>query len=77
MDIQSLLNIALSTGVGLIAWLGAQLWTSLVRLRTDMTKIEVLLPTSYVAKDELKTLGTELKDMLNRISQKLDTKADK
>lgn len=77
MDIQVLINIAVVTGIGLIAWLGRELWNAVKELRKDITAIEVALPTHYVRRDEFRSGVQELKEMLVKISDKLDAKVDK
>lgn len=77
MDWQQILNFAVIAAVGVIGWLGRELWTAVKDLRKDLTAIEVALPTSYVKKDEFKDGLQEIKTMLEKISDKLDGKADK
>ena len=53
------------------------LWDAVKTLQKDMKSIEVAMPTHYVAKDEWRQGMQELKDMLIKISDKLDAKVDK
>lgn len=77
MEWQPIFNIGLLAAIGLIGWLGRELWNAVKELRKDLTTIEVALPTSYVRKDEFKDGLQEIKIMLVKISDKLDGKADK
>lgn len=77
MDPQIVINILggiLLTGIG---WAARELWGAVKALREDLQKIEVALPTNYVRKDEFASGIKEIKDMLERIFEKLDHKADK
>jgi len=77
MDLQTIINgllAAILTGVG---WAARELWSAVKRLREDLQKIEVALPTNYVRKDEFAEGIKEIKNMLERIFEKLDHKADK
>lgn len=81
MEMQTLFNIAFGAVMGLLGWLGRQIWDAVSDLRDDMKKIEVELPTNYVRKDEMKEEFREIRKILSEIFQKIDTlrdiKADK
>lgn len=77
LDTQAIINILggiVLTGIG---WAARELWGAVKRLREDLQKIEVALPTNYVRKDEFAEGVKEIKDMLSRIFDRLDNKADK
>jgi hypothetical protein len=77
MDLQSIINILTGLVVGLIAWAAKELWAAVKELRTDLQKLEVNLPSTYVRKDEFADGIREIKDMLGKIFDRLDSKADK
>ncbi len=77
METQTLLNYALGAGLAVMGWLGRELWGAVKELKEDLKRIEVALPTEYVKKDEFKETLVEVKEMLNKIFDKLDGKADK
>lgn len=66
------------TGIG---WFGRQLWDAVERLKEDLHKIEVELPSSYVKKDEFTEFAREIRDIskeiFNRISNIEQRKADR
>ena len=73
MDFQLLFNITLSV-IGTIAgWLFKVLWDAIHDLKADVKEIE----RGYVQKDDYRIDIAEIKGMLARIFDKLDTKADK
>lgn len=77
MDVQTIINGLLSLVLAGVGWAARELWGAVKSLREDLQKIEVALPTNYVRKDEFADGIKEIKKMLERISEKLDAKADK
>lgn len=77
MDTQTVINVLggiVMTGVG---WAARELWGAVKALRADLQKLEVALPTSYVSKNDFDKVMTRIEDMFQRITDKLDGKADK
>jgi hypothetical protein len=77
MELQTILNMLLGVVIAGIGWAAKELWSAVKRLREDLQKIEVALPTNYVRKDEFAEGIKEIKDMLGKIFDRLDNKADK
>lgn len=77
MDIQTLFNIGIGAVVAAIGWFARTLWDADQKLREDLKQIEVMLPGSYVHKDDFRRELQEIKEMLNKIFDRLDNKADK
>jgi len=77
MDPQNLFNIAAGVALAVVGWLARELWSAVKALRTDLQKLEVSLPTSYVAKADFKDALDKIEAGLDRIYAKLDGKADK
>ena len=77
MSDQALINLAICAVVAVIGWFARQLWDAVQSLKDDMRKLEVDLPTNYVRKDELEYRLDKIDDILNRIFERLDNKADK
>jgi len=74
---QNLINalIAIAGAVG--GWLFKVLWDSIKELQLDMKEIEKELHTEYVSKDDFHVALDEIKQIVQRIFDKLDGKADK
>ena len=73
MDFQFLFNIA-SAIIGTISgWLFKVIWDAIRDLKEDIKEIE----RGYVMKDDYRIDIAEIKGMLARIFDRLDTKADK
>ena len=73
MDTQQIINVAL----GLIAFLGGWVLNNITkaieRLDTDVRA----MPMTYVAKDDYRRDIDDIKELLGKIFDKLDTNADK
>ena len=73
MDTQQIINVAL----GLIAFLGGWVLNNITkaieRLDTDVRA----MPMTYVAKDDYRRDIDDIKELLGKIFDKLDSKADK
>jgi cell fate (sporulation/competence/biofilm development) regulator YmcA (YheA/YmcA/DUF963 family) len=77
MDTQTLINLtlgAVSTGVG---WFARELWSAVKELKSDLAKLREELPKTYVTRDDFREDMREVKDMLGKIFDRLDNKADK
>lgn len=77
MDAQVIFNLisgALLVGVG---WWCREIWDSVKSLKDDVKQIEVNLPTNYVRKSEIEMRLDKIDQVLERIFDKLESKADK
>jgi hypothetical protein len=77
MDTQAIFNLVGTTAIAAGGWFARELWGAVKELRANIHAIEVDLPKSYVAKDDLDRRMTHIEDMFQRIYDKLDAKADK
>jgi hypothetical protein len=77
MDWQIIINLVGGAVIAAIGWFARELWTAVQNLKTDIQRIEVDLPTSYVRKVDLEAKFDKLEATLQRILDKLDLKADK
>lgn len=77
MDHQTIINLVLSVLLAVAGWFSRQIWDAVKELRADLHRIEIDLPSHYIRRDEFSDGMKELKEMLNRIFEKLDSKADK
>ena len=59
--------------MGVAGWFARELWTAVQDLKTDLSK----LPLTYVARLDYKDDMREVKEMLSKIFDRLDNKADK
>jgi len=77
MDWQSILNIVAGAVLTAIGWWCREIWDSLKSLKSDIQRIEIDLPKTYVSKAEINTRFDKIDLVLERIFDKLDHKADK
>jgi hypothetical protein len=77
MDWQNLINIAGGASLATIGWFARQLWDAVQKLKSDMSRLELSISDNYVKKDDWKDGIKELKEMLGKIFDKLDSKADR
>jgi hypothetical protein len=77
MEPQTLINIAGGVTLSVVGWLARELWGAVKELRDDIHRIEIDLPKTYVPRADLDARMKRIEDMLQRIDDKLDAKADK
>jgi uncharacterized coiled-coil DUF342 family protein len=77
MESQSLINVMLGVACAVIGWLARELWTAVKDLQEDLTKLSVELPKTYVTRDDYREDIKGIKEMLAKIFDKLEKKADK
>jgi len=73
MDIQILFNIAVSIAGFLGGWVLNNIYRSLERLDTDVRA----MPLNYVTRYDYRADMRDIKDMLGKIFDKLDSTVDK
>ena len=77
MDWQIVFNIVGGAILSVIGWFARVLWDSVQELRKDLKQIEIHLPTHYVKKDELTVRFDRIEQLLDRLYEKLEQKADR
>ena len=77
MDSQDLLNFAFAAVSGVLGWFAREMWTAVKELKADLAKLREELPRTYVARDDYRDDIREIKDMLTRLFDRIDNKADK
>lgn len=77
MESQSLIDLLIGVVIMLLSGVIKVLWDAVKSLQQDINKLEVALPTVYMAKHEFRDEMREIKMMLKDISAKLDGKVDK
>lgn len=77
MDAQTLINISAGATLATVGWLCRTLWDAVERLKSDIQRIEVCLPSNYSRKDDIQCRFDKIDVTLERIFIKLDAKEDK
>lgn len=74
---QDFINIIIGVSGAMAGWIMKVLWDSVKTIQKDIKDFEKELHLSYVSKDDFRQDIQEVKDILNKIFDKLDQKADK
>lgn len=88
MDWQSAFNVLLAVGLAGLGWFGRELWESMKATRKEIRDIDVKMHQDFVRREDFKEAIAELKsdmkegfsevkDTLQLLSHKLDSKSDK
>ncbi len=77
LDHQVIINAVLGVLLALVGWFARQVWDAVKDLQREIRDIEVDLPRNYIRRDEFMDNMREIKDMLGKIFDRLDNKADK
>lgn len=77
MDWQHIINLVGGAALATIGWFARQLWDAVQKLKADMSRLELSISDNYVKKDDWKDGIREIRDMLGKIFDKLDNKADR
>jgi hypothetical protein len=74
---QNLINVAATAFSAVIGWILKIVWDAIRNMQSDMKELEKDLHTKYITKDEYSRDILEIKNILMKISDKLDSKVDK
>lgn len=77
MDAQTLINIGAGATLATVGWLCRTLWDAVERLKTDIQRIEVCLPSNYSRKDDIQCRFDRIDLTLEKLFDRLDNKVDK
>ena len=76
-EYQSIINIVLGAVLATGGWFARILWEAVQDLKKDLTNLRVEMARDYLPRNDFNRLADELKEMLAKIFDKLDNKADK
>lgn len=77
MNTQDLINLGLITAASVLGWFAREMWSAVKDLKADLAKLREELPRNYVIRDDYKDDIREIKEMLTKLFDRLDHKADK
>lgn len=77
MDTQTIINLAVSAACAAAGWWLRVLWEAQQRFQRDLGELEKDLPHTYVLKADYREDIQEVKEMLGKIFDRLEAKADK
>ena len=77
MNSQDLINLAFGAAASVLGWFAREMWAAVKELKADLAKLREELPRTYVVRDDYKDDIREIKEMLTKLFDRLDGKADK
>ena len=77
MDTQHLLNLSFGAASAVLGWFARELWSAVQSLKKDLARLREEIANDRVHKDDFKEALKEVKEMLGKIFDRLDHKADK
>jgi len=77
MENQHFINALIGGGFAIIGWFARELWGAVKDLKSDLSRLREELPRTYVARDDYREDIKGIKEMLAKIFDKLENKADK
>lgn len=77
MDSQLFFNIILGVVMAILGWLGRSVWEATTELRADLSRLREDIPKTYITREDYRADIRDVKEMLTRIFDKLDSKVDK
>lgn len=76
-NLQTILNMVFGVVLMLAGWILRTVWDAVKTLQSDIKEIERDLPSTYVRRDDYRDDMAEVKDILHKIFDRLENKADK
>ena len=77
MEYQTLINAAAGIVFTVGGWFAREMWGAVKELKSDLAKLREELPKTYVTRNDNREDIREIKEMLGKIFDKLDSKVDK
>jgi hypothetical protein len=77
MEMQNIINLIAGVCFMVVGWFANEMWVAVKELKLDLAKLREELPKTYVTRDDYRDDMREIKEMLSKIFDKLDGKADK
>ena len=77
MEMQQIIDLGLGAVMAVIGWFARELWSAVKELKFDLSKLREDLPKDYVTKDDYRQDIRELKEIMNKIFDRLENKQDK
>lgn len=76
-NVQNVINIIGGGILTVLGWFAREVWTAVQELKRDLSTLRETLPHSYITRNDYREDIRELKEMLDKIFDRLDGKADK
>ena len=76
-DLQHIVNSVAAALFTLVGWFAREMWAAVKELKNDLAKLREELPREFVMREDYRSDLKDIKEMLSKIVDKLDNKADK
>jgi hypothetical protein len=76
-EYQYLINIIGGGILMALGWFGREMWTAVKELKNDLSKLREELPKEYAMKSDMQIMFDKIDAKLDRLMDKLESKADK
>lgn len=77
LDVSQIIQILLMTGMAVAGWFMRILWSASQSLKDDLASLRMTIPAEYVRKDDYREDVGRIYELLEKIYDKLEKKADK
>lgn len=77
MDLQQVFNMIIAIGSAVGGWILKVIWDTLRDMKQEIRDLTVEVHQDFARRDDFKEATKEIKEMLFKISDKLDAKMDK
>jgi uncharacterized protein YoxC len=77
VESQDIFNAAITLSGAFGGWILKTIWDAIKDLKTEVRELNREVNQDFVRREDFKDSILEIKDMLNKIFDKLDNKADK
>jgi hypothetical protein len=77
MDVQNTINLIGGAVISVLGWFARELWEEVKNLKDEVMEMERDILSNHVRRDDYKQDMREIKDLLGKIFDKLENKADK
>lgn len=77
VDYQLLFNWVAGPALVALGWFSKQVWQDVKDVTQALGELRVEIATNYVQRNDFKEFSTEIREMFNKVLDKLDNKADK
>ena len=72
-----MMNLVAGSALTVLGWFARQLWSAIQNMQKNIKDIEVAMPTHYIRRSEVDNRFDRVETMLDKIFDRLDTKANK
>lgn len=72
-----MINLVAGSALTVLGWFARQLWSAIQSMQKNIKDIEVAMPTHYIRRSEVDNRFDRVETMLDKIFDRLDTKANK